>query len=295
MIKSLTVCVPNEIVDRSHINPENLAKFEKVTGIKKTRRFTGESTIAMIEAAIQSMPGPFPEYQAIVVVTQSPDELSPCVATAVHAMLNQPPSTVAFDINHACDGWLVGLSVAERFGGDTLLVCVDRLRFGSTDTEKLIFSDSVSFTEVQPCGGIKTAAIYSCRNYTDGENRDKLYCSISGEMFMDGNFIFDFVTSKIPDLVKYYEADNVDYLVPHQANLSMNRILEARCGYKDKTLYSIEEYGNLSMNSVPMTIAHNEEKVLGKRLIACGFGAGLSAATMMMDWASDKITKVVEF
>lgn len=283
MIESLVVGVPSELYPRV-VTPE-MQKFERVTGIKKTRR-TNKSTVEMIKATLDQMTLPMGIGQ-VIVMSQSPDQLSPCMATQIHQHLNLPKATIAFDVNHACDGWILGMYLASRMNRNrTLLICADRLRYEPNDIEKHIFSDSVSVTVIN-------SGNLLFDSYTDGSCAQELYCGLDGQMKMNGDKVFDFVTTKVPEMIKSFPKH--DYLVPHQANLSMLKILEMRSGYKGSTLYSIEEYGNQSMNTIPTCIAMNEKALRGKTFLAAGFGAGFTAAVASFYMPTYIDVKIVEF
>jgi 3-oxoacyl-[acyl-carrier-protein] synthase-3 len=288
MIEQLIVAVPKAIVDRSHLDKNKLIDFERVTGIKKTRRYEGTTT-EMILRALDASSLDVEGIDAVIVVTQSPDRLSPCMAVEIHNHLKLPKSALAFDINQACSGWITGLRVSATFSRP-LLICADRLRYNKTPLEGLIFSDSVSITKLNRCGEYTPSEFY-----TDGSFSNKIYCGLNGEMDMDGAFVFDFVTGTLPPMIRsFQESFPCDVLVPHQANLSMNKILASRSGFKNNWIESIEEYGNQSMNSIPTAIVLNESKILYNNLLLCGFGAGMSVALMKIRWPKESISTLVE-
>ena len=78
------------------------------------------------------------------------------------------------------------------------------------------------------------------------------------------------------------KAEEVDYLIPHQANLRIIQAVQERLGYSDdKVITNIKYYGNTSAASVPIALAEGVEKgnvILGrdKTAILCGFGAGMT-------------------
>ena len=283
MIESVLVGVPKDTVPRG--TTEDVIKFERVTGIKVTRR-TKMNTYNMICSLIDQMPRILDVPDHLIVITQSPDQLSPCMAAEIHDYLDLPSSVISFDINHACDGWVFGVNLANKLGGRTMLICADRLRYAPNPIEALMFSDSATITMI-------TAGMNPFKSFTDGSKSKCLYAGLDGTMEMRGGDVFDFVTSKMPGFIDSFMR-GYDYLVPHQANLSMLKLIEMRTEYKGKTLYSIEEYGNQSMNSIPTCIAHNESKVLGKQLLAVGFGAGFTAAGIGIHWPKTPITRIVE-
>lgn len=285
MLSRLLVAAPKNVISRAHISKGDLAVFEKVTGIKKTRRWDG-SLSSFIKSALEHISIPR-TIGAVIVVTQTPDRLSPCMAVEIHDHLKLPHDVPAFDINHACDGFVMGLYLAKQMRGPVLLICADMLRYNKSPLEGLIFSDAVSIAIVNGEGSS------GFKFYTDGSKLDKLYCGMNGEMDMDGNAVFDFVTTKIPPWIKEFWT-MADILVPHQANKSMNRVLELRSGFDKRTAYSIEEWGNQSMNSIPFNCYENEEKIMGKNVLLCGFGAGYTAAMAEFRWPDSKICTKVE-
>lgn len=285
MIESLLVAIPKNIVPRE-TSPE-MEKFERITGIKKTRRYD-KLTIEMIKSAADHLKVvEVPDH--LIVVTQSPSYLSPCMAVAVADHLRFPSRVISFDVNHACDGWVLGCHLAMRLGGRTMLICADRLRYEPNNLEKYIFSDSVSITE------LKSTHLTFFKSYTDGSQSDKLYCGLDGTMRMVGGDVFDFVTTKVPELINSCVKDfgAFDFLIPHQANLSMLKILEKRSGFENRTLYSIEEYGNQSMNSIPTCLAMHHRRITGKRILHVGFGAGFTASAISI-WGPKNHPRIVE-
>jgi 3-oxoacyl-[acyl-carrier-protein] synthase III len=294
MIEKLIIGIPRHVVPRDHIPSDELRKFENVTGIRRTRRYNGTSAEFIketLEAHSRCCETSFDDVDCLIVVTQSPDRLSPCLAVDIHDFLELPSSVPAFDINHACDGFIMGLWAARALGLKPLVICVDRLRYNKTPLESLIFSDAVAIAKLEI-----DERSFPTKFYTDGSKANTLYCGLNGEMDMDGNKVFDFVTTMVPPLIAQFERENVpsDLLVPHQANRAMNKLLEMRSGFKGKTLYSIETFGNQSMCSIPTAIAFNERKALGKRLLLCGFGAGYTAALGRIFWPMDPVCRMVE-
>lgn len=283
MIESILVGIPNFIMPR--VQSPELEKFERVTGIKKTRRYNGNS-FSMITDTLKHRKSPLEVPDNLIVVTQSPDQFSPCMAADVHDYLRFPSKTIAFDVNHACDGWVLGVHLANRLGGRTMLICVDRLRFEPNEIEKYIFSDACTITMIQ-------AGIEKFKSFTDGSKSDLLFCGLDGEMVMDGGAVFDFVSTKVPDFIDSFDI-GYDWLAPHQANISMLKLLERRTDYENRVLYSIEEYGNQSMSSIPTCLAHNEDKILDKSVLCVGFGAGFTAAGIALHWSRAPVTRIVE-
>lgn len=298
MIRSLTVGVGTEIDRLAHVNSQKvpltvIRQFERVTGIAKTRRFSGTATELAVKTALahKGFAGEFEDPFALIVVTQSPDRRSPCMAVDVHRALRLARTIPAFDVNQSCCGFIYGLALAKTLGVPVLLVCVDMLRATPDTIDELIFSDAACAAFVDP-----SIALHSPLFHTDGSGAEKLTSDEKGLLCMDGGAVFDFVTSHVPQLLRAYEdfSGSYDYLAQHQPNLSMMKIVEKKSGFTERSLHSIQEYGNQSMVSVATAIAMNEKEALGKRLLLAGYGAGWSAAVMGVRWSDTPVSRIVE-
>lgn len=76
------------------------------------------------------------------------------------------------------------------------------------------------------------------------------------------------------------KAEDIDYLIPHQANIRIIQAVQERLGYSDeKVITNIKYYGNTSAASIPIALAESVEKgnvKLGTTAVLCGFGAGMT-------------------
>ena len=76
------------------------------------------------------------------------------------------------------------------------------------------------------------------------------------------------------------QREDIDYLIPHQANIRIIQAVQERLGYSDdKVVTNIKYYGNTSAASIPLALAESVEKgnvKLGSTAILCGFGAGMT-------------------
>lgn len=279
------------LFDRGHVEPGKLANFERVTGIKKTRRWP-TSTEGLAKAAIDEyLAGGFSieDVGCLIAVTQSPDRLSPCLAVELHRHLYLPTTIPVFDVNQSCDGFIYGLWLAARMPAPTLVVCVDKLRAKPGEIDNLIFSDAACAMVVE--NGIERSHV---EFLTDGNGSQYLRADDNGLLEMDGGAVYDFVTKRVPRLINQFNAEvgPHDVLVQHQANLSMMRIVERRTVFTGRSIHSIEEYGNMSMVSLPAALAYGEKELLGKKVLLCGYGAGWCAAVASIDWPETPITQL---
>ncbi|MGN1032461.1 MAG: 3-oxoacyl-[acyl-carrier-protein] synthase III C-terminal domain-containing protein, partial [Intestinibacter sp.] len=111
---------------------------------------------------------------------------------------------------------------------------------------------------------------------------------------MNGGEIFKFATVTIVKLIKEILKrnnlilDDIDYIVPHQANERIIQFAAKKLDISmDKFYVNINEYGNTSAASIPIAISEMEEKSLlknGDKIIAVGFGAGLTSGACLIEW-----------
>lgn len=285
MIESLVVGVPKHVVHRE--SSEELDRFERTTGIMKTRRYAG-STLDMIKDTIKNSDRDYSHIGVIIVATQSSERTSPCLASSIQNYLGVSSETIVFDINRACDAWPFGIWLANKMAdecGSILLICADRLRYGDSSPDNLIFSDAVSLTEIWYDGEDHF------ETFVDGSGDIELF-SYPEKMYMNGSAVFDFAVTAVPKLIGKFDIQNT--LIMHQANRSMNKLIAQRSGYSDKWLSSIEEYGNQSMNSIPTCIAFHEKELKEKEILCVGFGAGFSACGISLKWLPGFNSKIVE-
>ena len=103
---------------------------------------------------------------------------------------------------------------------------------------------------------------------------------------MNGRGVYTFVAKILPHYVENLitnaglKAEDIDYLIPHQANIRIIQAVQERLGYPDeKVVANIKYYGNTSAASIPIALAESVEKgnvKLGTTAVLCGFGAGMT-------------------
>lgn len=296
MIEALYVAVPSHIESRAHINPTDLTYFEKLSGIKKTRRWVDNANGVILNAINKfDLKNRVGHLDSVIVVTQTPSRTSPCMAMSVVSALGLPQEVMAFDINQSCTGYIYGLHIAKALTGRSLLVCIDQLTLDTSWIDELIFSDAVSFTLLNGYSG--ASAHLRCGYKCFPEGIEHLQRGIGDEpiMHMDGGKVFDWATKEVPEFIMLAtSAFDAQALVLHQANESMMDMIVKRSKFKGLVPKSINEYGNASMNSIPITIAMHEKELLGKRLLLCGYGAGFSLAGAALGWPDKPVSQLIE-
>ncbi len=287
----------------------------KATGIAKRRvAAAGVSSLDLCMAAARALledsGAASDDIRAVVCVTFTPERQMPCNACRAQSLLGLPQSAAAFDINLACSGWPYGLYVAglmaKAMGGRVLLLDgdVQTTRVDPADGATVpVLADAGTATLVEPAphGGGRP---WRFSFMTDGANGDALSLPFGGAISMDGFGVFKFATLDVLDFINGFmesaaaAPDDFDAFVPHQANVYMVRQIAKRLGFSgERTWISGDEFGNSASASVPVTIAHCAGRMprSDRRLLAAGFGGGLSASVCDMDLPGDCSLGVVDY
>ncbi len=252
----------------------------------------------------------------IVFVTQTPDYRMPGNSHLLHKELGLSKSSVAFDVNLGCSGYIYGLwlaysilssSTCKRIllcVGDTLSKTVHKRDracapiFGDVSTVTLVdrtqeempsyfllYSDGSGFDQmIQPAGGYRMP----CSEQTKKETIDKDGNIRTLENFcMNGFEVFSFTMTEQPpllqEILEYSQKrmEDIDYFVLHQANsyIIKNIIRKARIPLDKVPYKTFETLGNHSCASIPATICHelyDKVSMQNLNLVLQGFGSGLS-------------------
>lgn len=244
------------------------------------------------------------DIDGVIVCTTTPDKTFPSVAVHVQKNLKIPPG-FAFDLQAVCSGFVYGLSVADgliRTGQAKRILLVGAEKMSSvvdwTDrTTCVLFADGAGAVILERDesgeGTVQDRGILSTHLYANGEFSDLLYTDggpsttqHSGHVIMHGRDVFKHAVTYMSDVVREALEDNnltaqdVDWLVPHQAN---SRILEAtakKLGFPmEKVVVTVDRHGNTSAASVPLALHESVSDgriQRGDLLLLEAMGAGLT-------------------
>jgi 3-oxoacyl-[acyl-carrier-protein] synthase III len=290
------------------------------TGIRQRHIARPEETVAMLsrDASERAMAaaGVTPaQLDAIVLATASPDRLLPSTACDLQALIGAE-NAAAFDIGAACPGYIYAITVAEGLiaSGQSETVLVVGAEKLSTITDfqdrstAILFGDgagaSVVRRSTRPGRGILSTFIKSDGRlapllYRPGGGAvdpisEKVVCERSHYMKMAGREVFKAAVLAMADACDEalrragISADQVDLLVPHQANL---RIIEATAKHAglpmSKVMVNVDRYGNTSSASIPLALeqAVSEGRVgPGSVVLLVAFGAGFTWGSAVIRW-----------
>ena len=291
-------------IDQRHVTPKDMC--------------VSDLFYAAGEKIISALKWDKEEIGAIVVVCQTPDYIQPPTACILQHRLGLSQECFATDIPHGCSGWVYGLSIlsslmqgglikkAILFSGDTPTKCISP----EDKSTWPLFGDAGTATALAYDDTAEHAVKFSC--CTDGSGANGIIIRDGGyrhpfdehtlemidygdgvirnmnHLAMDGMTVFSFATSKAPkqinNLMEHFgiSRDEIDYYLLHQANMYMDEKIRKKMKLPaEKVLYCIQEFGNTSSGSIPLTLVSRAKEDLENKhlkLIGSGFGVGLSWA-----------------
>jgi 3-oxoacyl-[acyl-carrier-protein] synthase-3 len=221
---------------------------------------------------------------AVIAASFSYGDRFPSLSARLVSGLNLPTSTMAFDLGLACSAYPYAIylsgEIASSLNKKVLVIDGDkqsRLLDGADEKLRVVMGDAASATIVSTTEGES-----SFKTFTSFDRA--LSCPSSGPISMDGFKVFSFVATKVAALIKEIDLEDINYFVPHQANMYMVRQLAKSVGLEDRLITSGEKYGNVGSSSIPLTLSENALSLAkGSRALIAGFGAGLSAAALKVE------------
>jgi|LSQX01.1.fsa_nt_gb 3-oxoacyl-[acyl-carrier-protein] synthase-3 len=323
-MEAIAACVPSNKVDNYKFAEEHFtddfSATLKALGVAERHVAVKEDTTALT-MAIKAAEKLFDdgsimkeEIGAVIMVTLSPDYLMPNNATYAQYLLGLSKDIAAYDINHACPGYVFGLwnaaLVCQNLNKKVLLLDGDINSKYVSPWDKstaLLFGDAGTATVLTPDAKSKN---WYFTFSSDGSNRDAILMRIGFknpikkeylkyeehqdgskrrfiDMEMNGRAVFDYVVDIVPEYAKEFmdeletAPEEYEKLVLHQANCFMLRKLTKAIGFDHKTQMPIcmDKYGNTSSVSIPLTICSELNGGVG-HILGIGMGAGLSTGIM---------------
>ena len=256
----------------------------------------------------------------LLLCTQSPDYRLPSTACILQDRLGIPTSAGAFDYDLGCSGCIYGMAVAKGLiaaglASNVLLLTAEtysKYLHPEDKSNRTIFGDGAAACLISKEKGL--AEIGDFVFGTDGSGADNLIVKTQGArilertglstedddghvnredyLYMNGSAIFNFTLEKVPPMMNQLleksglEKDDIDYYVFHQANKYMLNTLRKICGVpKDKFHVDLEHSGNTVSSTVLISLKDCLDQGVirsGMKVMACGFGVGLSYGGTML-------------
>jgi 3-oxoacyl-[acyl-carrier-protein] synthase-3 len=269
------------------------------TGIRE-RRFGGSTGSLAVEAGQRAIDvaGVDPASIGVVVLaTTTPDQQMPATASYVQDALGCGGG--AMDLNAACSGFVYAMVAGAglcEMGAARVLVIGSDVMSRITDQDDrgtaILFGDGAGAVVLDRVDG--PGRLLGWDLGSDGSLRHLLSCDAGGYTQMNGKEVFrQAVRVMVDSCTKALSrsgrtAADVTLLVPHQAN---TRIVSAACDRLgipiERTALVLERTGNTSAGSVPLALADaadNGRLADGDLVLLCGFGAGMTWASTVLQW-----------
>ncbi|MEY4043744.1 MAG: 3-oxoacyl-[acyl-carrier-protein] synthase [Actinomycetota bacterium] len=275
----------------------NDAWIRERTGIHR-RHIGGTNAELSVESAGRAiaMAGIDPaSIDALVLATTTPDRAVPATSATVQNALGLRCG--AFDVNAACSGFVYALVNAHglvAMGAERVLLIgtdiLSRITDWTDRNTAVLFADGSGAAVLEAGPG----QLLGWDLDADGSAEDILYCDHGGFIQMDGKEVFRRAVRIMVDSAQKsmahagVKAEDIALIVPHQANI---RIISAACERlevpMERAAMVIHETGNTSSASIPLALfdAVDAGRVKqGDLVLMVGFGAGMTAASAIIEW-----------
>jgi 3-oxoacyl-[acyl-carrier-protein] synthase-3 len=295
------------------------------TGIKE-RRYVDptKDTVANMAAkatrlALQRANLTEKDIDFIVFATITPDYFFPGSGVLLQRELGLE-SIGALDIRNACSGFIYALSVADQFiktgmyktilvvGAEIQSTAIDMTTRGRNTA--VIFADGAGAAILQPAD---KPGVLSTHLHSDGRFAEELYVRDPGssrpreerqpeqildtttfKVVMNGSQVFKHAVVRFVEVINEallannLKKEDIDLLIPHQANLRISQFIQQKMELPDAKVYNnIMRYGNTTAASIPIALseAWAEGKVKENDLVClAAFGSGFTWASALIRW-----------
>lgn len=295
-IEQITVALGDRKIDIRERFPAFAPVISK-TGIETVYE-ASKNSLELASESLSLMLDLFPHLRqdtcCLLVVTQSPIDVLPNMASVLQNDCQLPTNILAFDINQGCSGFVQALLLTAHLINNyhnILITCVDTYRSkldpGDRSTACL-FSDAATTTWVSQR---PTTQILASTSYTDGAGRDKLFQTYTdmkmSKLQMSGADVLLFTQRVVPtqleEVVKSARKslNEVDVCYLHQASQIVIDAIRKRVPDIKRYPSNISEYGNTVSSSVPLLLQPKINEFQSEIAILAGFGVGLSSSVLL--------------
>lgn len=289
------------------------------TGISERRILKGEG-LGVSDLAVPAIKGLLEkrgispeEIDLLIFCTTTPDMPFPATANIISAKVGANKAW-GFDLQAACSGFLYGLTVGAQFiesgmHQKVLVVAGDKMSSIIDYQDRstcIIFGDGCGAVLLEP--NLEGYGLIDANLHSDGNGIIHLHQKAGGSVkptshetidarenyvYQEGKAVFKFAVTNMAEAAaeimerNNLTPENVDWLVPHQAN---KRIIDAtanRMGVgPEKVMINIERYGNTTNGTIPLCLWEWESKLKkGDNLVLAAFGGGFTWGAAYLKWA----------
>jgi len=255
------------------------------------------------------------DVDLVICATVTPDMMFPATANIISDKCGIT-NAFSYDMNAACSSFLFALTVGQKFVESgthkkVIIVGTDKMSAITDYTDRAVcplFGDAAAAVMLEPT--TEEVGMVDSIFRTNGTGRHHLYMKAGGSqrpashetvdnkehfIYQDGQTVFKWAVSKMADIsVEMMEkhnlkAEDLSWLVPHQANMRIIDAVANRMGLaKEKVMINIERYGNTTSATIPLCLWEWESKLRkGDNIILAAFGGGFTWGATYLKWAYD--------
>lgn len=260
---------------------------------------TSDLAIHAAKEALQQAALSAEQIDMVIVATVTPDQAFPSVANIVQDAIGAK-NAASMDMSAACTGFMYGLVTAQQFVqtgayNNVLVIGVEKLSkvldFENRNTA-VLFGDGASAAIVSNVAEGRGFLAFDLGS--DGSGGKHLFLNDQRHIEMNGREVFKFAVRTMGESALRViekaglQKEDVDYLIPHQANIRIMDAARTRLGLpEEKMSKTIHLYGNTSAASIGLSlyddVASGKIKD-GDKLVLVGFGGGLTWGAILLTW-----------
>ena len=321
-ITGIASYIPDDILDNEMLSQMVDTNDEWITtrvGVKERRilkKPVGSSWMGIqaVNKLLEETGTDRNDIDLLICPTSNPDHRFPSTASIIAHGVGIEKKAYAYDIQAACAGFLVGLYEATAFirAGiykKVIVVSAEKMSSMVDYNDRAtcpLFGDAAACMLLEPTE--EEIGVMDGIFHVDGSGLEHLVCKAGGSALrtshetVDANFhcvyqegravyrhaVIDMLTSS-KDVMKRNNLtnENIQWFVPHQANLRIIEAVGQRLGIPDeKVLVNIENRGNTSAASIPLCLDENKHRIQkGDKLVLTAFGAGFTWGALYIIWS----------
>jgi 3-oxoacyl-[acyl-carrier-protein] synthase III len=288
-------------------------------GIRERRIMTGKGKATSdmgaeaVKALLKKTGTNADDVDFLVCATITPDMPFPATANIIAQKVGIH-NAWSFDINAACSGFIFALVTASQFVESgrykkVIVVAADMMSAITNYKDRTtcpLFGDAATAVLLEPSKD--EDGIIDHIHHVDGLGRHHLHMKAGGSLrpashktvndnehyiYQEGQTVFKFAVSKMADVAAEMmarhglNAENLAWLVPHQANMRIIDATARRMGIDPRqVMINIQQYGNTTAATIPLCLYDYESQLKkGDNIILAAFGAGFTWGSVYLKWA----------
>ena len=321
-ITGIASYIPDDILDNEMLSQMVDTSDEWITtrvGVKERRilkKPVGSSYLGIqaVNKLLEETGVDRNDIDLLICPTSNPDHRFPSTASIIAHATGIEKKCYAYDIQAACAGFLVGMYEAAAYIRSgiykkVIVVSAEKMSSMVDYNDRAIcplFGDAAAAALIEPTE--ENVGIMDGIFHVDGSGLEHLVYKAGGSALrtshetVDANFhcvyqegravykhaVVDMLTSS-QDIMKRNNLtkDDIQWFVPHQANLRIIEAVSARLNFpEEKILVNIQNRGNTSAASIPLCLDENKHRIKkGDKLILTAFGAGFTWGAVYLIWS----------